>query len=283
MLVHLYAFVIPLFALWGEEMWVERNVSYNLIPEVLLFYHYFLKYQTGCCRFLDFWSLRPFGAAGCSKLVNDMWDDYNISCCWYSIFALISSQGWIQRFQYILYAGRSGTKGGSSGSPVVDCQGRAVALNAGSKSSSASAFFLPLERVVRALNLIRDSWDGFGTKPESVYIPRGTLQATFQHKGFEETRRLGLRNETEQMVRVVSPAGETGMLVVDSVVISGSKHVFIMPLIVLHTVLCHSIPCDFWNWKAVSMQVPEGPAHKHLEPGDVLIRINEEVSTAFNC
>ncbi|KAG2661016.1 hypothetical protein PVAP13_1KG474600 [Panicum virgatum] len=138
----------------------------------------------------------------------------------------------------------SGTKGGSSGSPVVDCQGRAVALNAGSKSSSASAFFLPLERVVRALNLIRDSWDGFGTKPESVYIPRGTLQATFQHKGFEETRRLGLRNETEQMVRVVSPAGETGMLVVDSV-------------------------------------VPEGPAHKHLEPGDVLVRINEEVVTQF--
>jgi S1-C subfamily serine protease len=134
----------------------------------------------------------------------------------------------------------SGTKGGSSGSPVVDCQGRAVALNAGSKSSSASAFFLPLDRVVRALNLIRDCWDAFGIKSESVYIPRGTLQVTFQHKGFEETRRLGLGNETEQMVRLVSPAGETGMLVVDSV-------------------------------------VPEGPAHKHLEPGDVLVRMNGEV------
>ncbi|XP_051117293.1 protease Do-like 7 isoform X2 [Andrographis paniculata] len=138
----------------------------------------------------------------------------------------------------------SGTKGGSSGSPVIDWQGRAVALNAGSKTSSASAFFLPLERVVRALRYLQKGIESFSTTWEAVTIPRGTLQATFLHKGFDETRRLGFRSETEQLVRHASPTGETGMLVVDSV-------------------------------------VPEGPAHKRLEPGDVLIRLNGEVTTQF--
>ncbi|TYK01501.1 protease Do-like 7 isoform X2 [Cucumis melo var. makuwa] len=70
----------------------------------------------------------------------------------------------------------SGTKGGSSGSPVIDWQGRAVALNAGSKSSSASAFFLPLERVVRALTFLQMGRDCYDHKWEAVSIPRGTLQ-----------------------------------------------------------------------------------------------------------
>lgn len=138
----------------------------------------------------------------------------------------------------------SGTKGGSSGSPVIDWQGRAVALNAGSKSSTASAFFLPLERVVRALKLLQKGRDAVVNRWGAITIPRGTLQVTFVHKGFDETRRLGLQSETEQMVRHASPPGETGMLVVDSV-------------------------------------VPGGPAHKHLEPGDILIRINGEVITQF--
>ncbi|GER28855.1 DegP protease family protein [Striga asiatica] len=138
----------------------------------------------------------------------------------------------------------SGTKGGSSGSPVIDWQGRAVALNAGSKTSSASAFFLPLERVVRALSFLQKGRDSTTKLWEAVAIPRGTLQATFLHKGFDETRRLGLRSETEELVRHASPPGETGMLVIDSV-------------------------------------VPGGPAHKHLEPGDVLIHLNGEVTTQF--
>ncbi|KAH9537158.1 hypothetical protein CY35_16G037600 [Sphagnum magellanicum] len=131
----------------------------------------------------------------------------------------------------------SGTKGGSSGSPVIDNNGRAVALNAGSKSTSASAFFLPLERVVRALKFLQDKKDSCQDGWEPVTIPRGTLQMTFSHKGFDEIRRLGLKRDTEKLIREASPTAETGMLVVESL-------------------------------------VPGGPAHKLLEPGDVLLRAN---------
>jgi S1-C subfamily serine protease len=73
----------------------------------------------------------------------------------------------------------SGTKGGSSGSPVIDCHGRAIALNAGGRTKAASAYYLPLERVVRALGIVRDHWpDGGALSGEwsARRIPRGDLQ-----------------------------------------------------------------------------------------------------------
>ncbi|MDE2251985.1 MAG: trypsin-like peptidase domain-containing protein, partial [Gammaproteobacteria bacterium] len=127
----------------------------------------------------------------------------------------------------------SSTSGGSSGSPVVDVQGRVVALNAGGSTGSATSFYLPLGRVQRALRLIQQG------RP----VTRGTIETEFRYRPYDELRRLGLRTDTEAAARRAQPAN-TGMLVVERV-------------------------------------QPGSASDKLLAPGDVLVRVNDQLLTGF--
>ena len=101
----------------------------------------------------------------------------------------------------------SGTSGGSSGSPVVNIDGEVVALNAGANNSAASSFFLPLDRIERALRELQ----------KDTPVTRGTLQTTFRSEPYDELRRLGLTDESERVAREMFPK-QTGMLTVAQVI-----------------------------------------------------------------
>ncbi|KMT66785.1 trypsin-like peptidase domain-containing protein [Catenovulum maritimum] len=101
--------------------------------------------------------------------------------------------------------------GGSSGSPVINIKGEAVALNAGSQSKSANAFYLPLYQVQRALEKLQ----------QGQAISRGTIQTTFELSAFSELKRLGLSSEQETQYRQIDTAAK-GLLVIKSIIPASS-------------------------------------------------------------
>lgn len=111
-------------------------------------------------------------------------------------------------FNTFYYAAASSTSGGSSGSPILNIAGKAIALNAGGAKKAASSYYLPLNRVVRALKCLQQH--GLDTPCEEggngdQIISRGTLQTVLKHTAFDEVRRLGLTSESEEHVRKTLP------------------------------------------------------------------------------
>ena len=68
-------------------------------------------------------------------------------------------------------------------------------MNAGGKKKAASSFYIPLDRVERALKLLQ----------AGSAVTRGTLQTIFKHQTYDEVRRLGLRAATEERLRTTMP------------------------------------------------------------------------------
>ncbi|KAJ2668917.1 hypothetical protein IWW42_004906 [Coemansia sp. RSA 1085] len=109
---------------------------------------------------------------------------------------------------YYQASGISGS--GSSGSPVVDIAGDAVALKCSANASASLNFFLPLQRVKYALEYVRQ-----GKIP-----PRGTLQAVFSHQPHVKAERLGLTAELAASEGIDTECS-TGVLTVKKIVPKG--------------------------------------------------------------
>ncbi|KAG0644180.1 hypothetical protein HOY80DRAFT_878901 [Tuber brumale] len=148
----------------------------------------------------------------------------------------------------------SGTSGGSSGSPVLNINGQAVALNAGGSNSSQSSFYLPLHRVVRAVENIK----------RGEAVGRGTLQTEFLHHSYDELRRLGLTELVEEECRARNPSA-TGLLCVIRVLKGGPAS-----------------PDRKRLPNEAEVAVPTGVTRvRGLEPGDILFTCNGKHITEF--
>lgn len=105
----------------------------------------------------------------------------------------------------------SSTSGGSSGSPVLNVQGHAIALNAGGAQDASSAYYLPLDRVVHAVAALQ----------ESRVPKRGTVGCRLVFRPYAAAERLGLTN-TQKMAAVAANAAagnqpRRGLLVCDRI------------------------------------------------------------------
>lgn len=103
--------------------------------------------------------------------------------------------------------GANNTSGGSSGSPVLNRAGKAIALNSGGKVDTAVSYFLPLDGVLFALRKIQAG------EP----VPRADLFAAWKHVSYDEAKRLSLPDKYVNEMKNSKSNKHNGLLVVDNV------------------------------------------------------------------
>ena len=81
----------------------------------------------------------------------------------------------------------------------------------GGVSTGATDFFLPLDRVQRALICLQ----------EGIPITRGTIQTSWSLRPFDECKRLGLTAENEATMRALFPDA-IGLLVAETILPKGT-------------------------------------------------------------
>ncbi|KAJ2063317.1 hypothetical protein GGI17_001807 [Coemansia sp. S146] len=104
--------------------------------------------------------------------------------------------------------------GGSSGSPMINIAGQAVAIVSAGLTKASTDLYLPLDRVKCVLECIQAQTE----------VKRGTIQTTFQYRSYDEVRRLGVSDTVENNVRQDVPTG-VGMMVVKTVLPDGPGHI----------------------------------------------------------
>ncbi len=169
-------------------------------------------------------------------------------------------------FNTFYFQAASSTSGGSSGSPVLDKDGDVVALNAAANSRTASSFFLPIDRIKRALELLQKDMD----------IPRGTLKTVFEHRSFRDLRRLGLDEDIESEVRT-EKSNATGMLTISQVMPGSSVYKLLKEGDILIS-LNHQFVADFITLEAfLDTQVEKEIIVEVIRQGE-LIKLRAVVS-----
>lgn len=113
-------------------------------------------------------------------------------------------------FNTFYFQAALGSSGGSSGSPILDEKNRAIAINAGARRDTETAFFLPMEMIIPTVNKVLADQD----------IQRGTFQTVFNYMPFNRMDTLGLSEQQLGSMRQESPDA-TGKLVVKHVIPKG--------------------------------------------------------------